>query len=167
MNATRGRCRLPQNKELGDRIKQIRLRLGKSQEEFGQLFNPPAPKSAVSRWEHGGSPNKRRLKRIAELGNVSVTYLMGISKLPTDYKSRNLTELLDSFTIVENYINELRELAVSDGDVQQHLKEPVLVSTVGDFYGLSLDALAYFKDDLAKASLDFIHSHQKQNGANK
>lgn len=67
---------LEQNKELGNRIKHIRLKLGKSQEEFGQLFDPPAPKSAVSRWEHGGSPNKKRLKIIAKLGNISVDDLV-------------------------------------------------------------------------------------------
>lgn len=64
------------NKELGNRIKAIRIQLGKSQTEFGELFNPPAPKGAVSRWEHGGGPNKGRLKKIAELGGVSIDYLL-------------------------------------------------------------------------------------------
>lgn len=64
------------NKELGKRIKEIRLKLGKSQEEFGKLFEPPAPKSAVSRWEHGGSPNKKRLVKIAELGGIPVEVLI-------------------------------------------------------------------------------------------
>lgn len=64
------------NEELGKRIKEIRFKMGKSQEEFGEMFNPPAPKSAVSRWEHGGSPNKKRIKKIAELGNISVDYLL-------------------------------------------------------------------------------------------
>lgn len=40
------------------------------------MFDPPAPKGAVSRWEHGGGPNKQRLKKIAELGGVSVEYLI-------------------------------------------------------------------------------------------
>ncbi|MCC4371234.1 helix-turn-helix domain-containing protein [Limosilactobacillus reuteri] len=64
------------NKELGKRIKEIRLKLGKSQEEFGKLFEPPAPKSAVSRWEHGGKPNKKRLVKIAELGGTTVDELV-------------------------------------------------------------------------------------------
>ena len=64
------------NKDLGKRIKEIRLKLVKSQEEFGNLFDPPAPKSAVSRWEHGGSPNKKRLKKIAKLGQTTVDYLL-------------------------------------------------------------------------------------------
>lgn len=64
------------NIELGNRIKNIREKLGKSQEEFGKLFKPSAPKSAVSRWEHGGSPNKRRLAKIAKLGGISVDELI-------------------------------------------------------------------------------------------
>ena len=61
---------------MGKRIKAIRESLGKSQSEFGKLFNPPAPKSAVSRWEHGGSPNNKRLSDIAELGGISVAELI-------------------------------------------------------------------------------------------
>ena len=64
------------NKALGERIKTIREKLGKSQTEFGQLFDPPAPKSAVSRWEHGGSPNKKRLSDIAKMGGISVEELI-------------------------------------------------------------------------------------------
>ena len=65
------------NRDLSQRIKEIRLNLGKSQEDFGRMFDPVAPKSAVSRWEHGkNAPNKSRLKRIAELGGVSVEYLI-------------------------------------------------------------------------------------------
>lgn len=66
---------------MGNRIKAIRKSLGKSQEEFGQLFDPPAPKSSVSYWENGGGPNKRRLKKIAELGGVSVEYLINGNRL--------------------------------------------------------------------------------------
>ena len=61
---------------MGRRIKSIREKLGKNQSEFGELFNPPAPKSAVSRWEHGGSPNKKRLAEIAKLGETTVDGLV-------------------------------------------------------------------------------------------
>ena len=60
----------------GNRIKKIRLNLGKTQEEFGQLFEPPASKSAVSRWEAGGSPSKNRLKKIAQLAGIPVEGLV-------------------------------------------------------------------------------------------
>lgn len=73
--------KIEKNIGLGQRIKSIRLRLGKNQSEFGEMFDPPAPKGAVSRWEHGGGPNKQRLKKIAELGGVSVEYLVNGNRL--------------------------------------------------------------------------------------
>ena len=59
----------------GNKVKKIRLSLGKSQEEFGQLFNPPAAKSAVCRWEKGHGASKGRLKKIAKLAGVPVESL--------------------------------------------------------------------------------------------
>ena len=59
----------------GNKVKKIRLSLGKSQEEFGQLFNPPAAKSAVCRWEKGHGARKGRLKKIAKLAGVPVESL--------------------------------------------------------------------------------------------
>lgn len=61
----------------GQRIKAIRLQIGKSQETFGTLFYPSVSKGAVSRWETGNTiPNTERLKRIADLGHVSVDFLL-------------------------------------------------------------------------------------------
>lgn len=66
--------------KMGLKIRQVRQELGISMEEFGKLFNPPASKGVVSNWENGyNNPNNERLKRIAELGNVSVEYLTGLS----------------------------------------------------------------------------------------
>ncbi|MEE6635872.1 helix-turn-helix transcriptional regulator [Limosilactobacillus pontis] len=60
----------------GNKIEKIRLSLGKTQEGFGQLFNPSVSGSAVSRWENGDTkPNKQRMKRIAELAGISVESL--------------------------------------------------------------------------------------------
>lgn len=81
--------KIEKNIGLGQRIKSIRLRLGKNQSEFGEMFDPPAPKGAVSRWEHGGGPNKQRLKKIAELGGVSVEYLINGDYL-SDAEIKNL-----------------------------------------------------------------------------
>lgn len=65
------------NDELGDRIKRIRLSKGLSQSQFGELFNPVAARSIVSRWESGKSvPNAKRLKKIAELGKITVSELL-------------------------------------------------------------------------------------------
>ncbi|HEA0021265.1 helix-turn-helix domain-containing protein [Staphylococcus aureus] len=46
-------------------------------EEFGKKFKHKAHKSIVSKWEKGlTKPNNERLKEIAELGNVSVDYIL-------------------------------------------------------------------------------------------
>lgn len=65
------------NLDVGRRIKILRTKKGLTMEEFGELFNPPASKSIVSRWEKGQSiPNNERLSRIADLGSISVEYLL-------------------------------------------------------------------------------------------
>ncbi len=46
-------------------------------EEFGKKFKVNAHKSLVSKWEKGlTKPNNERIQKIAELGNVSVDYLL-------------------------------------------------------------------------------------------
>ena len=65
----------------GNKIKKIRLSLGKSQEEFGRLFNPPAAKSAVCRWEKGHGARKGRLKKIAISLCIRVTNTLMVARL--------------------------------------------------------------------------------------
>lgn len=101
------------NEDMGRKIKQIRLDLGKSQFEFGQLFDPPAPKSAVSRWEHGGSPNKKRLKKIAELGNVPIDFL-------TDGNLVRAVDNLYNFLYVE-YENFQEYMQDDKNDVRSYI----------------------------------------------
>ena len=69
-------------KTTGERIKDIRLELGETLEEFGKRFNPPANRSLVSGWENGRYlPSPERLKVIAELGGLSVEQLTCINSL--------------------------------------------------------------------------------------
>lgn len=72
-------------KFISQRIKIIRLSLGKNKREFGEIFDPPASDSIVSRWEADKSiPNAERLKKIADLGNISVDELLAdpVTKCP-------------------------------------------------------------------------------------
>lgn len=67
------------NKEVGNRIKRIRSDMGITAREFGKLIDKEnhASQSLVSRWERGVNlPNNERLKKIAELGNISVNELL-------------------------------------------------------------------------------------------
>lgn len=60
---------------VGLRIKSIRETRGVNQKEFAKLINATVP--AVSNWENGRSlPNNERLKKIAEIGNLSINELL-------------------------------------------------------------------------------------------
>lgn len=64
------------SKEVGIRIRNIRQSHGLSQSSFGDKVGD-AHKSLVSKWERGENlPNNERIKIIAELGHVSVEYLL-------------------------------------------------------------------------------------------
>lgn len=76
---------LKSNREIGNRIKLIRISVGKNQEDFGYSFDPPINKSSISRWESGKTmPSSRRLREIAEIGGVSVEYLLNGNSLSKD-----------------------------------------------------------------------------------
>lgn len=65
--------------EIGKRIKAVRLSLGLSMQEFAKLVDPngKAQSGTVANWETGkNAPNKKRLARIANLGDVSVVFLL-------------------------------------------------------------------------------------------
>lgn len=70
----------------GEKIKEIRLSLGMTLEEFGKLLN--AGKSNVRKWEIGASlPNPERIKNIAKLGGMTVEQLLyenPLAKFSTD-----------------------------------------------------------------------------------
>lgn len=79
-------------KALGQRIRAIRLKLGLTMEDFiERIDNKPGRgrSGTVNNWETGkNAPNKQRLKKIAELGGVSVDYLQtGFSLSYTEYRS--------------------------------------------------------------------------------
>ena len=64
---------------LGKRIHNIRLSLGLSLNEFAKLVDPngKAQSGTVANWEKGrNAPNKKRLARIAKIGDVSVYFLI-------------------------------------------------------------------------------------------
>lgn len=84
-------------KGTGQRIKSIRLEEGLTMKEFGARLNPPAADSIVSRWERGVSlPNGKRLRQIAEMGNMSVLFLTTGVKAIADLNEEDYVELAQS-----------------------------------------------------------------------
>lgn len=86
------------------RIRKIRQNLGLTMKEFGEKFTPVASKGVVSNWENGYNfPNNERLKKIAELGNVTVDYLLDgkitfkeLYSMPTDEREKYLNQTSNS-----------------------------------------------------------------------
>ena len=103
--------------EVGNRIKNIRLSLGLTMEEFGKLFDEPAAQSIISRWEVGKSvPSANRLKKIAELGDTTVQELLkeddyinmgyAIKELRDSYRETQ-QQFADRIGISRTYLNDL------------------------------------------------------------
>ncbi|MBF6625733.1 helix-turn-helix transcriptional regulator [Aerococcaceae bacterium zg-BR9] len=99
-------------KQVGQRIKSIRLSKGMTLEEFGKLFD--ASKSIASRWEKGVSlPNPERLKQIAKIGDVTVDELLygslhnRITEMFYDELEKDDSE---TKSIITRYIYETTEL---------------------------------------------------------
>jgi transcriptional regulator with XRE-family HTH domain len=109
--------------------------MGLTQEKFGKLFDPPAAKSIVSRWEKGTSvPSPERLKKLSELGKVSIKYLT------TGKKSDNAREL--GISVIKKYNSkplndaEVELLHESELETKTKLREEVTraVLQTSDFF---------------------------------
>lgn len=89
-------------------------------EDFGKKFTPNAHKSLVSKWEKGQSqPSVERLKKIAEIGDVSVDYLISGNKITynnfikkiknnDEYLKEELSEKLLNF--IESLFQDYEEI---------------------------------------------------------
>lgn len=65
------------NSNLSELIKVARINKGLNQDQFGQLFKPPASKSIVSRWESGKStPSPERLKELSNILKIPIEELL-------------------------------------------------------------------------------------------
>ncbi|MEM5046471.1 helix-turn-helix transcriptional regulator [Enterococcus faecalis] len=87
----------PDPKAVGLRIKEIRFKLGYSMAEFARHIDDKAKSGTVSNWETGKNlPNNKRLKRIAELGDVSLLYLLKGEKSLFDLSDHEVDSLLNN-----------------------------------------------------------------------
>ncbi|MDU0434834.1 helix-turn-helix transcriptional regulator [Staphylococcus haemolyticus] len=101
--------------EVGKRIKNIRLNQSKNLREFGELISKnlneekPVSDSIVSRWEKGISiPSAKRLKEIANIGNVSTNYLLYSIEFSYEDIEKNIKSEEMKHIIEEALINLLR-----------------------------------------------------------
>ncbi|WP_239740929.1 helix-turn-helix transcriptional regulator [Mammaliicoccus sp. M-M45] len=93
-------------KLVGERIKNIRLQSGKTQEIFGEIFS--ASKGNVAMWEKGKTlPNAERLKKISEFGNISVDQLLYGDFLAT---LENITKEKIDKILQDNFLEDDKDL---------------------------------------------------------
>lgn len=98
-------------KTTGERIKDIRLVLGETLEEFGERFN--TSKVTVFNWEKGRNlPNKTNLKIIAGLGGISVKDLIS-----TDSVGKRIKRIrVSRKETLEEFSNNISKIA--DGNIK-------------------------------------------------
>lgn len=111
-------------KEIGHRIKGIRMNKGMTLEEFGKLFG--ASKSSVLGWERGDNiPNPERLKKIAEIGGVDLDFLLNGNVF--DSLKKGNEELIDFVKTLKQWKNlekeELDEISKFDEALKQSLEQ--------------------------------------------
>ena len=137
-----------QKNAVGERIKLIRKKRGETLEQFGNAIGGVL-KSNVSKWERGQSlPNNERIKKISELGNVSVNYLL-TGKSDIEIFSNSINQLFqsinndtkkqleilkdDKFTIEQSFFfSKVIELFY-----QYHEKEDILIKLANLFHYLT------------------------------
>lgn len=93
--------------DVGKRIKIIRQNLGLSMDEFAKRINSKAKSGTVSNWETGKNlPNNTRLKKISELGNVTIDFLLygnSMTELTSDNEAHEpLKQLLHFLGLSED-----------------------------------------------------------------
>lgn len=97
---------------LGQKIKAIRMKIGKSMDEFGELVGG-ANRSLVSKWENDKSvPGIERLHTIAHLGDISFEELMNMDFNSLMKKINDLEYDLDfSLNLLNNWRETLSKIS--------------------------------------------------------
>lgn len=151
---------------VGNRIKSIRKEKGLTMEEMGNLIGG-VKKSSVNNWEKGQNlPNSERLKRIAEIGGISVTRLLYGS--PKEFIYNVLIKEMDSDTplrkVVYQYIadkgvlndTELQTKAISL--ITKHIDDIFLrlISLIGNTPNGSIEDIFNEPDMILRVATHFF-----------
>lgn len=101
-------------KDIGKKIKEIRLNRGMTLEQFGKLLD--SAKGGVNNWEKGRNlPNKEKIFTIAKLGGITVEQLLyenPLEKFSTDELIAELERRNHNVTTSTNAIKETKKKGV-------------------------------------------------------
>lgn len=157
-------------REVGNRIRSIRLALGMTTEDFAKSFTPPASKGTVSKWENGHYlPNNKRLVTIAELKGITVDELLHGDKSRVSKK-----ELGEKITLIrvnrketlEEFANKMQEVtnrmilpnksAVSKWEKGENYPGITALNAIAQLGNTTVEVLLYGNSRKIKVMNDFI-----------
>jgi len=108
--------------EVGSRIRKIRQCLGWSMEKFASEIDDKAKSGTVSNWETGKNlPNNERLKRIAEIGKITLEDLLS-GNVPQVETLKHWSFTMDYETdeiVINTFLNEQKiQLRACEKDIK-------------------------------------------------
>lgn len=109
---------------LANKIRNIRLGLGLTMEEFAERIDDNSRSGTVANWETGkNAPNPKRLKRIAELAGISVEELT--SETQTIKIGEQIKRIRKTKGFTQNELAEFSGLSRSYlSDIENNRKNP-------------------------------------------
>jgi len=118
---------------ISKRIKYVRLGLGMNMTEFAEAIGLGTGRASVANWESGlNAPNPKRLKRISELGNVNVKYLLG------ETNETDIGIIAQQYTIQQREImsawESVQETLIKTGSKGDPAKLAKQLSMIRDFH---------------------------------
>lgn len=124
-------------KKIGQRINVLRLSKGLTMNEFGSLIDSNVKSGTVTNWESGkNAPNKKRLKRIADLFGISVDFLLNGNHMTTDEIQNFYKQISSKSNLTSEEKMIARELSIEN---------KVVISNTTD--QLNKESHKIFKDD--------------------
>lgn len=93
--------------------------------EFGSLIDSNVKSGTVTNWESGkNAPNKKRLKRIADLCGVSVNFLLNGTQMSIRDVKRFQSTLIDKSTLTNEEKRIAKEISIETRLAIQSANEP-------------------------------------------
>lgn len=118
-------------KFVGERIKNIRLQSGKTQESFGNEFG--ASKGNVAMWEKGATlPNAERLNKISEFAGITVNELLFGKKYTFDLLKKLYQE--DTYKLETIIYDTIKDFIIRYYDIEDNI-----------YFTLDIEKVSYFK----------------------
>ncbi len=134
------------NKEVGQRIKNIRLGLGESMDQFGSRFN--TSRGTINNWEKGRNlPNNKNLLLIAKLGNRTVDEI-----LYGDYDTFLLFKIRD---LVPEFVDNIDKKSDKLDEISYKILTAAKSQIINNDYQISDKKLKLIIITTIKNSLDF------------